>query len=116
MLALSRDLGLSYKSAFVLAHKLREAMAEELKGRIIGDDRPEAEVDGAYFGGYVKPANLKEDRKDRRLRQNQSGKRKVVVVIRERGGETLPGVFKSESARSLLDPASRRQGHRVARR
>lgn len=96
MLALSRDLGLSYKSAFVLAHKLREAMAEEMKGRQIGDDRPEAEVDGAYFGGYVKPANLKEDRVDRRLAKNQSGKRKVVVVIRERGGETLPGVFKSE--------------------
>jgi len=96
MLALSRDLGLSYKSAFVLAHKLREAMSEEMKGRTIGDDRPEAEIDGAYFGGYVKPANLKEDRIDRRLAKNQSGKRKVVVVIRERGGETLPGVFKSE--------------------
>jgi hypothetical protein len=26
-LAISRDLGLSYKSAFVLLHKLREAMA-----------------------------------------------------------------------------------------
>jgi transposase-like protein len=34
-LALSRDLGLSYKSAFVLLHKLREAMAEELKGRVV---------------------------------------------------------------------------------
>jgi ISXO2 transposase-like protein len=42
-------------------------------------------------------ANLAENRKDRRLRRNISGKRKVVVVIRERGGETLPGVFKSES-------------------
>ena len=97
MLALSRDLGLSYKTAFVLAHKLREAMAEEMKGRQIGDDRPEAEIDGAYFGGYVKPANFKEDRVDRRLAKNQSGKRKVVVVIRERGGETLPGVFRSEA-------------------
>ncbi len=97
MLAMSRDLGVSYKSAFVLCHKMREAMAEEMKGRQIGDDRPEAEVDGAYFGGYVKPANLKEDRVDRRFKENQSGKRKVVVVIRERGGETLPGVFKSES-------------------
>ncbi len=51
----SRDLGLSYKSAFVLAHKLREAMAEEMKGRQIGDDRPEAEVDGAYFGTVRAP-------------------------------------------------------------
>ena len=96
MLAMSRDLGLSYKAAFVLCHKLREAMAEELKGRVIGDDRSEAEVDGAAFGGYVKPANLREDRVDRRLRGNKSGKRKFVVVIRERGGETLPGVFNSE--------------------
>jgi len=96
MLALSRDLGLSYKACFVLCHKMREAMAEELKGREIGDDRPEAELDGAVFGGYVKPANLREDRKDRRLRKHQSGKRKWVVVLRERGGETLPGVFRSE--------------------
>lgn len=96
MLALSRELGVSYKAAFVLAHKLREAMAEELRGRVIGDDRPVAEVDGAAFGGYVKPANLREDRKDRRFRENQSGKRKFVVVIRERGGETLPAVFKTE--------------------
>jgi hypothetical protein len=44
----------------------------------------------------VKPANKREDRKDRRLRRNQSGKRKVVVVIRERGGKTLPGVFRNE--------------------
>src|SRR5271167_4999442 len=33
-LALSRDLACQYKTAFVLAHKLREAMASELKGRI----------------------------------------------------------------------------------
>lgn len=78
MLAMSRDLGLSYKSAFVLAHKLREAMSEDMKGREIGDDRPEAEVDGAYFGGYVKPANLREDRVDRRRSENQSGKRGFV--------------------------------------
>lgn len=97
MLALSRDIGLSYKSAFVLAHKIREAMAEELKGRQIGDDRPEAEVDGAYFGGHIRPANKAEDRIDRRLAKHQTGKRKVVVVLRERGDETLPGVFKSES-------------------
>lgn len=97
MLAMSRDLGLSYKSAFVLAHKLREAMSEEMKHRQIGDDQPVAEVDGAYFGTYVRPANLREERVDRRLRKNYSKNRKVLVVIRERGGETLPGVFKSES-------------------
>src|SRR6202047_2441843 len=67
MLALSRDLGVTYKVAFVLAHKLREAMAEEMRGRVVGGDGKVAEIDGAYFGGYVKPANLKENRIDRRL-------------------------------------------------
>jgi hypothetical protein len=43
---LSRDLGTSYKAAFVLAHKLREAMAEELRGRMIGGEGKTAEIDG----------------------------------------------------------------------
>ena len=96
-LAMSRDLGLAYKSAFVLFHKLREAMAGELKDRMIGGDGKVAEVDGGYFGGYVKPANLKENRRDRRLAHNQSGKRQCVVIVRERGGNSVPAVFKSES-------------------
>jgi hypothetical protein len=36
-------------------------MAEELKGRVIGGEGKVAEVDGGYFGGYVKPANLREN-------------------------------------------------------
>ncbi len=95
-LALSRDLCVSYKCAFVLLHKLREAMAEELKGRVVGGEGKVAEVDAGWFGGYVKPANLAEKRKDRRLAMNQTGKRKAVVIVRERGGESIPAVFPSE--------------------
>lgn len=96
MLAISRDLGLSYKAAFVLCHKMREAMSEELKGRVIGGEGKEAEIDGGFFGGYVKPANMREDRKDRRLWKNQSGKRRCVVIVRERNGNSLPAVFRTE--------------------
>jgi hypothetical protein len=96
-MAISRDLGLSYKAAFVLLHKLREAMAEEMKGRKLGGEGIVAEVDGGYFGGYVKPANLKENRVDRRLLRNQTGKRKAVIIIRERNGRSLPAVFRTES-------------------
>src|SRR5580704_15227562 len=46
MLAMSRDLGLSYKASFVLCHKMREAMAAELKGRTMGGEGKTAEVDG----------------------------------------------------------------------
>jgi len=97
-LALSRDLNVSYKCAFVLLHKLREAMAEELKGRIVGGEGKVAEVDAGYFGGYVKPANHRQHRADRRLAANQSGKRKAVIIVRERGGTSVPAVFKSEKA------------------
>ena len=96
-LALSRDLGISYKAAFVLLHKLREAMAEEMKGRVVGGEGKTAEVDGGYFGGYRKPANFVENRVDRRLARHQTGKRKIVVIVRERSGNSVPAVFKSEA-------------------
>jgi transposase-like protein len=92
-LQLSRDLSVQYKTAFVLSHKLREAVAAESKNRTASGD---VEIDGAYFGGYVKPANRKEDRIDRRLLEHQTGKRRVVVIMRERAGRTLPFVFRSE--------------------
>jgi transposase-like protein len=88
----SRDLDVQYKTAFVLFHKLREAMAAELASQLNGT----VEIDGAYFGGYVKPENKKEDRKDRRLVANRTGKRQCVVVMRERKGRSLPFVVASE--------------------
>ena len=93
-LQLSRDLDCQYRTAYVLAHKLREAMASQMQGRTLSG---EVEVDGAYFGGSVKPANRKENRKDHRLLEHQTGKRQVVVVMRERNGKTLPFVFGSEA-------------------
>jgi transposase-like protein len=92
-LALSRDLNVQYKTAFVLAHKIREALSAEVENV---QPSGEVEVDGCYVGGHLRPANYKENRIDRRLAKNQNGKRRVVVVMRERKGRTLPFVFKSE--------------------
>jgi len=97
-LALSRDLSIQYKTAFVLSHKLREAMASEVKGYKLGGVGKTVEVDGAYFGGYAKPANHKENRRDRRLLKNQTGKRQCVVVIRERDGMVMPSAFPTEGS------------------
>ncbi len=94
-LQLSRDLDCQYRTAFVLAHKLREVMGDtlddgtELKG--------EVEVDGLYAGGHRKPSNQVAKRVDRRTAEEQTGKRQVVVVIRERHGRALPFVFRKES-------------------
>ena len=93
-LQLSRDLDVQYKTAFVMAHKLREAMGAKVQSEEISG---EVEIDGAYFGGYVKPANEKANRRDRRLLENRTGKRRVVVIMRERSGTTLPFVVKAEA-------------------
>jgi transposase-like protein len=96
-LQLSRDLDCQYKTAFVLAHKIREAIATEGVSKVGGDGKS-VEIDGAYFGGYVKPANWKQNRRDRRFAVNQNGKRRCVVVMRERNGRSLPFVFRAEDA------------------
>ncbi|EAQ24333.1 IS1595-like element ISRssp2 family transposase [Roseovarius sp. 217] len=95
MIQLSRDLDCQYKTAFVLAHKLREAMAQEVQtGEVL---QGHVEIDGAYFGGHIRPENAKADRKDRRLKAHQTGKRRVVIAMRERTGRTLPVVGMSEA-------------------
>lgn len=93
-LQLSRDLDVQYKTAFVLAHKIREALAAENSGKTVSGS---VEIDGAYFGGYIKPANHKENRRDLRRVENQNGKRRCVVIMRERNGRTLPFVFSAEA-------------------
>jgi len=91
-LQLGRDLDVQYKTAFVLAHKLREAIG---KGQSEGQLSGVVEVDGAYFGGHTKQENIKADRLDRRLAV--PAKRQSVVVARERNGKTLPFVVAKEA-------------------
>jgi hypothetical protein len=92
-------------------------MASEVKDLRLGGAGRHVEIDGCYVGGHVRPENRKEDCKDRRLAENRSGRRQVVVVIRERAlsgtslGGTLPAVFASEDAaasfiRARVDRAS----------
>ena len=80
----------------MLAHKLREAVAngaadEQASGHV--------EVDGLL---HRRPCAVRQTGKkieiDRRLAENQTGKRRVVAVMRERNGKTLPFVVPSEDA------------------
>jgi len=99
-LQLSRDLNVQYKTAFVMAHKLREVLgAEQDAARVLSG---EIEIDGAYFGGYIKPANYKESRLDRRILRNQNGKRECVVVMRERNGRARSFVSSEHNAVPLV--------------
>lgn len=107
-LQLSRDLCCDYKSCFVLLHKLRESIAlARSEGALKGD----VEIDGAYFGGHVRPENEAKNRKDLRRKENQSGKRQSVVVVRERDGRAVAQAVAREAdgvavARALIAEGS----------
>lgn len=100
-LRLSRDLCVSYKTAWVLAHKLREVMGslrttEKLKGVV--------EIDAAWVGGHLRPKNPIEQKLQKQEQPNtkfprfNSAKRNTIVTLRERrrGGRTLSFVAKTE--------------------
>ena len=75
----SRTLDVQYKTAFVLAHKIREALAIETKTMTLDD---EVETDGCYVGGHIRPANEEVNRVDRRLARFQNGRRRALSRAR----------------------------------
>ena len=82
-LQLGRYLGLHAKTAFILLHKLRCALtANFATTRLSGV----VEIDGGVVW-RPRPArkSYRLARVDRRRRQHQSGKRRCVVVMRQRG-------------------------------
>lgn len=101
-LQLARDLGMHYKSAFVLAHKLRHALAEH---RDVSAMSGEVEIDGGYTGSYIRPANRAQDRADRRSAETPN--KRCILVLRERGKDgasrTITDVARSETSPVVHD-------------
>jgi hypothetical protein len=95
---------LQYKTAYVLFHKLRDAL---WRSRDISPLQGEVEMDGAYFHSYVRPKNKKVDRVDRRLRQNLNPMKRSILVMRERGEpgtgakRTIIEVIKQENEKDV---------------
>ncbi|MDP3210611.1 IS1595 family transposase [Methylotenera sp.] len=75
-------MGAAYKPMLVYHHKIKEALYET---RDLSPMSGEVEIDGAYFHYYVRPANYKANRVDRRLARNLNPNKRCVLVIRERG-------------------------------
>ncbi|MBG7615328.1 IS1595 family transposase [Brevundimonas sp. BAL450] len=95
-LRLRRDLGCSYKTAFVLVQKLRRAMAS-MQAEV--NPTGEVEIDGVFIGGFIRPENLKADRTGDGRRQ-YNGRRRTIVTARERraGGRSRAFVVPNEKA------------------
>ena len=73
---ISALLEISYKSAFVLAHKLREVLtAHQSSFRLSG----EVEIDAMWCGGYVKPGKNNPSRRNRRRLRRTDVPRRAVL-------------------------------------
>lgn len=109
-LQMSRDLGVQYKTAFVLAHKIRESLIEQ---RVLDKLDGEIHVDGAYVNGHIRPKNKKIDRIDRRLAIHQKPNKRCLFVMRQKceelagGRKTLTFVIKSENQADVTHLADR---------
>ncbi|CDX38183.1 transposase (fragment) [Mesorhizobium plurifarium] len=100
-LHLSRQLGVQYKTAWVLSLKIKEALGLRRVGMKL---EGQVQMDGKYAGGHIKPENKAEERIDRRLKKevpeheaamragacekNGSGfERTFTRIVREEQGE-----------------------------
>lgn len=82
-LQICREVGITYRSAWVWLMKLREAIAaaEREAGPLDGV----VEIDGAYIGGFQRKENRREDRPDGRLVENAApGGRQTITALRQR--------------------------------
>lgn len=89
-LQLSRELGVAYQTAWVLSHKLREAIAAQRSAMVLTGT---VEMDGMYIGGYIRPANRRVDRVNR---NGPNPRRQCVMALRQREGRTLATVVPGE--------------------
>ena len=71
---------------------MREVMAEELKARPVGGEGKDGGNRLRLFRRLRQAGQSRDFRRDRRLAQNQTGKRKAVIIIRERNGNSVPAV------------------------
>ena len=93
---MGRMLGVTYKSAWFLCHRIREAMDGANAPGPLGGEGKTVEVDETYVGGKAK---------NRAFRKPAA--KKVVVSLIERGGRArsfqLPGYFvKADDVRALV--------------
>ena len=102
-LQLSRELAVQYKTAWVLRHKLREAVAAERTAMTLSGA---VEMDGMYIGGSSRRENKRGDRVDRRKLSNP--KKQCVLALRQRGGRILATVVPGELREPAWDLVRRR--------
>ena len=91
-LQMSREIGVSYKTAYVLLQKVRDTLFKE---RILNPLKGVVEIDGGYLKTAMRKANKKKERKDSRLEENQNPQKCVVLALRQRSKDFAKGAERS---------------------
>lgn len=84
---LHRTLGITYQSAWFLAHRIREAMANDKSGPLGGEGQI-VEADETYFGRRETPKPSKQRKGRPYTRRKQPWDKRAVVALVERGGRS----------------------------
>ena len=99
---LHRMLGLPYKTAWFMAHRIREGMRELHPTEPLGGQGKTVEVDETYVGG-------KERNKHRNKRHSMGGGagKEIVFALVERGGKVRSHHLRDVTAKTLPRPCAR---------
>jgi len=83
---LHRTLGVTYQTAWFLAHRIRKAMEDTGEGPIGGEGKT-VEVDETYFGRSETPKPSKSRKGKPPLKRKRDWDKRAVVALVERGGK-----------------------------
>ena len=99
---LHRTLGIAYNSAWFMAHRIREAMAEKDPAPLGGEGKI-VEVDEAYHGKAEIPIPSAHRKGRPYLKRDLSKQKRPIVALVERGGEARAKHMRHVTAKNMRD-------------
>jgi len=104
---LHRMLGVTYKTAWFMAHRIREAMKEDVASAgPIGGEGKTVEADETYIGKRETPRTMSPQRKGRPFTKKGKGggaQKRIVVGLVERGGKARMFHLNDATASTVRD-------------
>src|SRR5690606_28429343 len=97
---IARNIGVTYKTAWFMMHRIREAMKEVDAGPLGGYSET-IEVDETFVGGKVKNRNAKQQKRFAEKRLSPFRDKEPVVAFVERGARVRPFHVASVTAETL---------------
>lgn len=101
---LHRMLGVTYKTAWFMAHRIREAMKEDVKSSgPLGGEGKTVEADETYIGKRETPRTPSPQRKGRPYLKSGGNQKRTVVGLVERGGSVRMFHLNDATASTVRD-------------